>query len=171
MALRRSQRVNRRSQLPTRSPRLTRPGKPRSALTRAAAEHNPHPQSGRCVASSPSRRSTMLMVTGRPSARLNTLSATISAHSTARTMLSVRWERADCLGLVLTVCAARLDICYELRLCWCAILGLNQSTPGNPDLRSCRKRTLSVVPVRWVRFTRCRRQAPIGQHANPRKQP
>ena len=40
--------------------------------------------------------------------------------------LSVRWERAHWLGLVLTLYTANLNIVYSLRLYWCAILGLNQ---------------------------------------------
>jgi DNA-binding XRE family transcriptional regulator len=40
--------------------------------------------------------------------------------------LSVRWGRAHCLGLVLTVCAARLNTYSELHAHWWAVLGLNQ---------------------------------------------
>src|ERR1700730_3578890 len=57
----------------------------------------------------------------------------------------------------------------ELRKRLCAILGLNQSVFG-----AAYRPKLSVMPtasrcvlVDWVRFTRCRRQAPTGRHANP----
>jgi hypothetical protein len=69
----------------------------------------------------------------KPRPRRNMSSAITSAHSTAAYFallpphaLRVRWERAHCLGLVLTICAVLLNICSYLHKHWCAILGLNQ---------------------------------------------